>query len=408
MKEIVLLWFLTNLFSVIADEATLTRSVEAAPLFLKVIGDFDPKAQDVYFISALRATFDEYYQLYVDDVIYGFDIAATFFYNITQYVLDVFDNTILITSWCEVRSAFSIPTDSNQSSFTEGMASKLLVEFFSASYQSKLIGQLRDNSNITIDSIGVFSASNDEVKTVLNVFANTNPDDASSDSFKETSKSQFIISTLSGVIISLAIVALSVSFLRRRYYIGKIESGRAPDCLPDSKLSKASSKDLIRNDVSEDTKSEHDGENSIIKPSVSTNDSRTVLTLTRVVGGVDEIEQYDPSVLIDSDTTESVDTLFAETTEMSRNHVYSDTQCNSSLPSNPDSPVWSLDGYSNNTSPYSSHGEFSTRRLRWHDEVNDLDLLALPGSCSPCSSTIHSSSSATQESVYTSKKAGDQ
>jgi hypothetical protein len=387
MRTIGIFTIAISCMSIFAEEIPLARAVTADSVYLKVIGEFDPKVHDVYFISTLQTTFNEYCQSHIADLIYGFDIATLFLNDFTRYEYNGSDGSMVLTSWCEIMTTFSVPREDDPTTFTVDSASLIVRNFFSDSQLLQLMDQLNKNGNIVVNSIQFFPATSDEVKPLIKDQSNTN---------KKKSKSQTIIVGISVGIVCLALIALLLSSLRRRLYLGKITYDTTSDCRPDqTPLDTPTRTAPNTSEVNRDTKRKSlvseescDTErDSAISASV--NETSTAIPECE---RVDLISKEDPSVQFDSYAAATFDD---EESVLSRAEVSPDYQCNSSLPSNNDSPVWSLDSYSHNTSPYSSQLECLPKLHRWHDEVDDVNLLALPESLSPCSSTYHSSSSST-------------
>ena len=92
------------------ETQVISNSIAANPLYVRLIGNFDPREEDVYFISALQTSFDEYYQTQYTDILNGFDIAAIFFYQATvlesqnQTAIDDSESVTKIKSWCEIQT----------------------------------------------------------------------------------------------------------------------------------------------------------------------------------------------------------------------------------------------------------------------------------------------------------------
>lgn len=391
MRVCFIIAFASYLWSVLADEETLTRYVKAEPVYLQVIGAFDPKLHDLFFISVLQSRFDDYCQLHVANLIYGFDLAAIFMNEKTHYDYNVLDGAIALTSWCEIQTTFSLPRDSDPALFSSNKASRLVMNFCSGDEIDQFIDELDDVDNVTISSIAAFPAGSKEVQLLLKdqSFPNTN----ASGSDSEKSKSLLALAYLSLAIVLIAVTALALSLLRRRFLLGKIEydnssnTPRAP-IADDLLIKHAMCQDADCENESHASASlqrnHNDLESFMVFSNCDTSVSASESEKDASVGGDDPSGRKELCASESSDDNESASI---------RTDLYPDYQCNSSRPSNSLSPAWSMDSFSQNTSPYSVLVEGLSKRRRWHDEANDLNILSLPESFSTSSSTHHSSTS---------------
>jgi hypothetical protein len=377
MKSTIVIIALAALFrSIQSKENISTRSVEAEPLFVKVVGEFDPRVDDVYFISAVQTIFDDYCQANIADLIYGFDIAVTFILDETLYDFIAANGTTLITSWCEVWTTFSLSSDLDPSKFSTNSATQFVMNFFASEQSNKIMNRFEKQNNITLSSIEAFEASSDAVKSTLKDSVN-NPFDSASQSTKRESNALEVMAGISCGIIFFALLALTLSTLQRRYHkrIAKDDIGRLG--IKRQESSNTNTPKIILNPgltVNPDqTNSEYDDE------------SESEYNDTAVVSNeIAETKENDPPIVSsESFSMQSFDDS-DDKTETTQNLHSPTSQYNST---NASSPVWSLFSTSDNTtSPYSTDN-IPTRR-RWHDDVeNELNQLSLPDPSSSGSST---------------------
>jgi hypothetical protein len=388
MRLICIIAFASSLWPILADEVTLTRSIKADSVYLKLIGTLDPRLHDLYFISALQSRFEKYCKLHVANLIYGFDLSVMFMNEQTHYDYGGQDGVITITSWCEIQTTFSLPLGSDPILFSSNNASLLVMNFCSSSEIDQLIEELDEMDNITVSSIASFPAGSKEVQLLLK---NQSIPSTNTSSDSEDSKSLVALAFVSLAIVFFAITALALSSLRRRCSIGKVEYDNSSNFPQPTSAEGEHNRPAICHDAG----CEND---SLASTSNQTNhndlESFMVVSTceTSVIGS--EIDKYESGVGDDpSGRQESSETFDDEESASSRTDAYPDYQCNSSLPSNSASPAWSMDSFSQNTSPYSANAEGLSKRRRWHDEVNDLNILSLPESFSSIASTNHSSTS---------------
>jgi hypothetical protein len=391
MRLICVIAFASNLWTVLADEGTLNRSVKAEPVYLKVIGTFDPMLHDLFFISSLQSLFDDYCQLHVASVIYGFDLAAMFLTEKTHYDYNGQNGAIAITSWCEIQTTFRLPRDADPNLFSSKNASSLVMNFCSGSDIYQLKNDLDEIDNVTVINITAFPAGSKEVHLLLNDQSIPN---TVATTGGEESKSLIAIAYVSLAIILCAMTALVVSSLRRRCLFGKIEYDNSSD------IPRGPSADNLRTKHAICQASDCENESHTSSSNqINYNDLESFMVVSNCETSVIALEcGNDDSAIGDVDPSGRKEIYAAETfdddeTATSRTDLYPEYQCNSSLPSNSVSPAWSMDSFSQNTSPYSAQTEGLSKRRRWHDEVNDLNLLSLPESFRTSSSTYHSSTS---------------
>jgi hypothetical protein len=347
-------------------QAALTSSIEADPIFVRVIGDFDPRIEDLFFISALQTSFDDYYQMSYSEMLYGYDIAATFIMDVTLYEYDASSATSMIISWCEIQAGFVAPNDLDTSVFSIDTATRFVTDFFSSQHSDKLLNRLKKRSNITITTMEAFSSSSDVVQSALKGYVSVHSGSTS------TSKSITVLASISITILCFAGVALLVSTLKRLYCIKKEDSPlgiRRLECTEPSAFNGELKPPTtgILDDTASDVGNESDAHS---------DDS------TAAVDEAFSLKRDDPPIV----SSESFyDDEYENETVVTTNQMsFVASQHNSpTTTANSDSPVWSI--FSGNiddqtASPYSSE-EILKKRYRWHDNEDDVDidqLLSLP------------------------------
>ena len=369
-------WFIRS------DEGTFTQIIKSEPLYLKVICAFDPLLQDLFFISVLQSRFDDFCQLHIRDLSYDIDLAALFLNDFTHFDYNGNNGAISITSWCELEIAFSLPRDVDPFLFTSQNATRILTDFSSTTELSQFINQLDEFDNITVRSIVAFPVGSKEVQRL---FQGTSVPsvNASSDSGDENSLRSLVYVSL--VIIFLALTAVVVSKLRRAYLLGKVKHDNVSN-IP--VFTGSSSGDLL---LIGDTIKKRTEQESLASSQTNKDDLESFVDTSNCENSISasEIDRDesafgdDPSGRVEACASETFDN---DESVSSRTDPYPDFQWNSSLPSNSVSPAWSMDTYSQNTSPFSTMAEGLSNRRRWHDEVDDMNLLSLPESFSTCSS----------------------
>lgn len=362
----------------------VSNSIAADPLYVRLIGNFDPRADDVYFISALQITFDDYYQTQYTDILHGFDIAAIFIYQATLYELQTqatFDEAeTKITSWCEIQTTFSTPIDLDASIFNTEIATQFVVDFFATEHSNDILNRLVKSSNITISTIEVFTASSDVVSTELQGYVYI-PSNSSPSSKSKVLKA---LAGVSGTIICLAVVALIVStFLRghngrRNDLLGINKRETRTITFPTTDASDMERVDQTYSDIENEIDDDHCNDDLV----VTRNDKQPET-------GEITLKRGDPPIVSAESFTIDNDDDDEDETVITRNQVSPTTsQYNSPTSTNTssnDSPVWSMfSGHSteHTTSPYSTE-DVLHKRYRWHesdadDDVDINQLLSLP------------------------------
>jgi hypothetical protein len=359
--------------SIRAEESVITRSIEADQLFLKVVGTFDPRQDDVYFISVVQTSFDDYCQRNIADLIYGFDIALDFILAKTLYEFNATNDSTTITSWCEIWATFSVSKDLDPSKFSIDSATQFVKDFFADQQSNKIMNRLEKRQNISVSSIDVFDASSEIVKATLKDSLNK-PSDSTTESTKGDSRLLEVMAGISCGVIAFALSALLLSTFQRRYHNKtKNENGRLGIKRQASADTNTHSQNIILNPNREldQRNSEHDDEsdNECNDPVIlNENNEAKAIEPPIVSSGSFGIESFD-------DSDENID--------LATNQVSPSSQYNST---NGSSPVWSISVSDNTVSPYST--EEVAERRRWHDNVDgDLNHLSLPGPFSSGSST---------------------
>lgn len=401
---VVLLCAILFLYVSHAEQIQGTSNVIVAdPLYVRLIGSFDPRIDDVYFISALQITFDDYYQTYYTDTLHGFDIAAIFIYGATLYEFQPQstndESTTKITSWCEIQTTFSIPMDLDLSTFNPDIATQFVEDFFSIEQSTELLSRLSKSSNITLHTIESFATSSEIVKMELEAFVDLEVDTSSS-----KSKVLKVLASISGTIICLAVIALILSTLMRGYDarknddrlgIKKREKDTTTITIPNTEAKTSSKLDQTISDIEEDTYTD------LVQSLNDQQHEKAIETSKKNDPPIVPSESFE----IDTDDDDDDD----DETVATRNHVSPTTsQYNSPTSSNTSSnasPVWSMfSGTSTDPtmSPYSTE-EVLHKRYRWHDSDADDDvdisqLLSLPEEPqSPGASLYESSKSGTMD-----------
>ena len=363
-----------------AEQSQVEESnfIAADPLYVRLIGSFDPSTDDIYFISALQATFDDYYLTHYDDTLYGFDIAALFIYGATLHEFEAQESTSKITSWCEVQAAFSTPIDLDSTRFNTNIATQFVADFFLDKQSTKLLNRLRKSANITMDAMEAFAGSSDVVKSELQAYISIPSDSSASSSNTTVLK---ILVGISVTVICLAALALLLSTLLNRY-----EARKNKDRLGIQKRT-TSTRTLSFSRAGANT--------SIIIDQTSSDNENEVEIHCIDDEELDELHQPksniakkdDPPIL--SSNSFQIDEGDDDETVVTRNQVSpTASQHNSPTTTNSSSngsPIWST--FSANStdctiSPYSTE-EVLRKRYRWHDNDTDDDidvnqLLSLP------------------------------
>jgi hypothetical protein len=387
----------------------VSNSIAADSLYVRLVGGFNPREDDVFFISSLQITFDDYYQTTYTNTLYGFDIAAIFIYP----AIDESNNATNTTSWCEIQTTFSIPTDIDSSTFNTEVATQFVMDFFSSMEQSAvLLKRLNKTSNISISTIEVFSRSSDTVRTELKGYI----DIPSSSSFPSSSLSSSssdsrilkVLAIVSGTIICVAAVALILSTLLRGHDtrknnigdrqlgITKRDANTGSISFPIDEAKTMNEMDQTFSDIEDESENQYHGEHVVTLCDSDEQPQQDEICLNR--GDLPIISSESFSIDFDNESN-----MGDEETVVTRNQVSPTTsQFNSPTTTNTSSngsPIWSLlSGNSTDptTSPYSTE-EILHKRYRWHDSDADDDvdisqLLSLPEEPrSPGSSSYESS-----------------
>jgi hypothetical protein len=391
-----------------------------------VTGDFDPKQEEAGFFEVIQTSFNLYCQAFIDKLLDEFDITVMFMEDLTQ------SNTtgasgLPITSWCEVNVTFMIGSEieTDLDAFTVDKATQFVSRFFLSSQKTRLINGM-GQAGIDLDDIQPFYVLPDDVQEKLKADSEQTKDEPmTQQSSSDGSKSALFVAVASGGVIFLALGAVLVSNRRRTRNMNTY--GKESHTGDGSSYSDGSASQAVSFVSGQGTsevlpaalhvRNKRERERQLMMSSNSTVSSyRTTETAclskkTKTAGeafdgtaaystgqGVHEtalVRLEDGPELVASgaltclDGDESVGAL---------NEAYPEFDLYQTNASPPPSPVWSVDNFSN-ASPYSAEEDYLVARRRWHDEANDLELIALPDNESDVGSMSHFSHSVTDEGV---------
>lgn len=383
-------------------------------------GDFDPQVEAVNFFGIIETNFNPYSRAYMGDLLSDFDIDIMFMNDLTQ-MMEGADGSPVTTSWCEVNVTFTVDgaTESDLDEFTVQAASDFVMRFFMTSHKMRLISGLTA-SGIAISDMEAFPVLPDNIKDLWKSDSEQAKDGQKAASQSEEnessgeSKSSLFVAVASGGVIFLALGAVLISRRRRYRFMDKIHDKQS--ITEDSRHSDGSAASQAVSFVSGERPSEvkpaalhvrnkREREREMMASSDSTISSfRT--TETAQVDKATESKGYDDEAaystgqeadesahvrLNDLIASSALNCLDGDESLGALNEAYPEFELYQTNASPPPSPVWSLDNYSN-ASPYSAEEEYVTARRRWHDEANDLEMIALPDTNSTGSESHHNRS----------------
>jgi hypothetical protein len=398
---------------VAASEPILyTDTVKANPIYLRVVGEFDPLDEEGDFFAVVEEMFGPYSKAYISYILKDFNVAIVFLNALTQMTA-VAGGSTMATSWCEVNVTFHVASETEQyvADFTVERASQFVKRFFMDSHKVRLINRMAE-TGVPVQDLEAMDALPDDMKAILEPAARTEakpvpPMDKDADG--DMPRSSLAVTIASGGVIFLAIGAM-VFASRPRNRVPDIH-GR-PSLISggeDPTLSKAlafvSGERLggvkpaalhVRN-RRERQRQRAMSSNNTVATYFTTESAFTTVSHTDEQRR-DNIDVSDQAAsaptgsrLVDLAVSSALTCLDGDESVGALNEAYPEFELYQSNASPPPSPVWSIDNYSN-TSPYSVEEDYVAERRRWHDQANELDLIALPDTSSVYSMTQYSQS----------------
>lgn len=379
------------------------------PILIRITGTFDPDTQEEAFFEVVRTNFAPYSRASVGVMLTKIDLTAEF---ITGRPGAPNVPSGVTTSWSEIRVSYYVGTDDPIlfDAFTPESASMLLAKFFKPPNLKTLIQRLGE-AGISVLTIEVHqhlpsdgSGQTKEDEDTKNPDPVIKPKQAEATSDKHGA---VITATVCGSIILLAIGAVlakkhqaqkhsifdekasitSDHSLTDVYsgtpggmYVTASESARniKPAALHirnkrerenEGKV-KLSSDSTISSYQSNGTTNAERADK--VRKSSKTNEVTKAKTeeTTAIVPYADGSDPTAARALKCLDGEESVGAL---------NDAYPEFDLYHSAGLAPPSPGWSVGNFSSTSRPFGSEdGDYVSSRKRWHDEANDLDLIALP------------------------------
>lgn len=385
-----------------AEQHHFTRTVQAHPLFLRVVGQFDPKEEEEEFFVIVKEGFKPYSRAYISEMLNEYDIAMLFLNDLIQETKEA-NGTVLTTSWCQVNVTFEVAseTESTVNHFTTEKASQLVVKFFMDGHKTRLINGF-DQADIAVLDIEALEVLPNDVKAILDAATGSASRSGEppplNDEPSGSSKSSIAVLAASGGVMLLALGAI---VLTRRNNKRVSDMHGSASLVPGDDIDKYPSKALAF--VSGESLNE-------VKPAAlqvrnrrerarqavmsSNNTVATYFTTETALSNFTKVEKYSAAKgevqasetrLVDIAAFSALTCLNGKESVGALNKAYPEFEMYQSSASPPPSPVWSIDNYSN-ASPYSVDDDYVAERRRWHDVANDLDMIALPDTNSEYSS----------------------
>lgn len=420
-----------------APKDAFLKSVEANPIFLNVTGAFDPGTQKQQFAEVLRTSFESYSQVNVGNILNAFDMTVMFMDDLTQHVVATGTNESLNTAWCEVNVTFNVGsnTETGLDSLTTEKGSMLVLKFFLASRKTQLIVDL-NNTGIPVNDIEAFYALPDDIKAILDAdlmkvqagLAGATTAGNGDSSTGSQSNTVLIAAVASGGVIFVALGVVLLSH-RHKNRVGMEAYGKESLTGDSSSYSDSSDAHAVKFVTGENgtevkpaalhvrMQRERERQEKAVSANSTVSSYRTSETPTGNMttgyankgnGGTlsyssgGEVHERALARLEDGPNliaSGALTCLDGEESVGALNEAYPEFdlyQMANSSP--PPSPVWSVGNFSN-TTPYSAEEDYIAARRRWHDEANDLELIALPdhGDSSDPESASHSHSDASSK-----------
>jgi len=379
--------------------AYTVKTVTTNHVLLRIVGAFNPSTQEETFFEVVRTNFAPYSRAIIGDMLLTLEMTQEFVQQQQSAAKTV--ESAVHTSWSEINASFHLGSNDKEAmdAFTSETAFGILLGFFQAPYLQRLIQRL-DEAGIAVTDIQIHDAfpdGSDSSTLEDNEAAGASDQPRSSGTSSSDNRAGAIAGVVSGCIILLVICAVIVAKKRRQRY----------NAIFDEKASETgahSYSDMYtgtqgQGDIIESTES-----TSNVKPAalhvrnkreraaklgVSSNSTISSYhssgTSTAQKAGVTAGEEMANALVPFEDGTYS---------EPSAAHASldGDISVGSLDPANPEfglyltdglappSPQWSVGvgNFSSTTSQNTTQDEYATARRRWHDEANDLDLIALP------------------------------
>jgi hypothetical protein len=396
---------------VAASEPILyTDTVKANPLYLRVVGEFDPLDEEGDFFAVVEEMFGPYSKAYISYILKDFDIAVVFLNALTQMTA-VAGGSTLATSWCEVNVTFHIASETEQyvADFTVERASQFVKRFFMESHKVRLINRMAE-TGVPVEDLEALDTLPDDMKAILEPASKPEANPVPPmEKHADGDRSSLAVTIASGGVIFLAIGALvfasrprnRVSDMHGRSSL--ISGGEDPTTA--KALAFVSGEHLggvkpaalhVRN-RRERWRQRAMSSNNTVATYFTTESAFTTVSHTeeqrRDNVDANEVVTSAPtgSRLVDLAVSSALTCLDGDESVGALNEAYPEFELYQSNASPPPSPVWSIDNYSN-SSPYSVEEDYAAERRRWHDQANELDLIALPDTSSVYSMTQYSQS----------------
>lgn len=425
-----------------------TKTVTPKAALVRVAGTFDPDAQDETFFEVLRDNFAPYSRASIGEMLISFDLKAEF---VVPDVVEV--KSAVRTSWIEVVASYHVGTDDMLlfDAFTAESGYVVLTKFFQSANAQRLIQRLKEES-IPIVSIEVHStlpgnetaptkeggddSDNQSVKSVSPVQEQTEGDN----------RSGVIAASVSGTIILVAIGAVLVKNRQSHNHAVFDDKGSVTSdysrtdvysgtpggmYLPSESTSYVKPAALhLRNkkerEIGVEARISSNSTISSYQSNGTTNAERAVkknkknAMLQQKINYKKEkaaeaasIGQAETTLVPYADGSDCIDTagkalkcLDGEESVGAMNETYPEFDLYHSPGMAPPSPGWSISNFSSMSRQYGvagDDGEYSTSRKRWHDEANDLNLIALPDHSSD---TGYASTNGDDKSLSSTKSKG--
>jgi len=391
-----------------------TKTVTPDPILIRITGNFDPETQEQAFFEVVRENFAAYSRASIGHMLLSFDLIAEF---ITDRPGAQNGQSTVTTSWSEIKVAYHMGTDDAilYDAFTPASAATLLANFFGSKNLKLLIPRLNEagisvltiqvHQNLPNDRSGQPKEDEDPENPEIPTPVIT-PKQA-----EETrdNRGAVIAATVSGSIILLAVGAVLVKNRQTQkhsifdekasvtsdYSRTDVYSG-TPGGMYVSASESASNIKPAALQIRKKRERENEGKVKLSSDSTissyqsngTTNAERADKT-NKKSSKKKEVEkaktEEETTAIVpyadgsDPTAAKALKCLDGEESVGEMNNSYPEFDLYHSAGLAPPSPGWSVGNFSSMSRQYGTEdGDYVSSRKRWHDEANDLDLIALP------------------------------
>jgi hypothetical protein len=391
------------------SDGGFTTWIQAKPVLLRVTGGFDPKSDKEAFFDVVESNIQPYSRALIGSLLDELTLSMNFVLDLTSYETMALngESSTVVTSYATVDVTYKIVSEDLEGidDFTKEEGSELVRAFFEGNNKLRLFSRLEE-AGLSVSDISllntlpssmfqgptsVFDDNADAEETDDPESDNEPATDTAADGtpVEETSKRKggnntalYAAAISGGVILVLFGLVFCLSYRKRsliRFHGGKDghistsssdgsslgRLGIKPAAIQQRREQSDSSSTISSFYAGDQAKSKH-----LKFLSTTTEDENS---LTRIEEGPDLVASGALTCLDGDESISELHNLYPEF------DMYQST-----TPPRSNSPAaWSVSGISHSTpfstsTPYNMGEDYLVARQRWHDEANDVAMIALP------------------------------